>query len=595
MAGRVEELKRIMSPQNLAGNVYYAWERYRQQRIGWVNETKELRDFIFATDTSTTSGSSLPWKNTTVLPKITQIRDNLHSNYISALFPNDEWLKWEAYTLDEDTKRKAIAIESYMQNKTRESDFRSVMSLLLLDYIDYGNAFADVVWVSESTLDPITGEQIPGYIGPKVVRISPYDMMINPAAPDFASSPKITRRIVSLGEMKLLAIEQPEMRYMLDGLETAEGRRNTIRNGQYSIEDFDKASGYAMDGFGSLFEYYNSPYAELLEFEGDMHDPDTGELLRNRVITVMDRTTVIRNEPMSSWLPHGTKAHAAWRMRPDNLYGMSPLANLVGMQYRINHLENLKADVFDLIAYPPLKIIGEVEEFDWAPGTEIHIDAEGSDVQMLVPDTTALNADMQIDLLEQRMENFVGAPREAMGIRTPGEKTAFEVNSLQNAAGRIFQEKVVNFEITLLEPILNSMLEVSRRNMDSEDQIRIFDDDLGVIEFQEITKEDITAAGKLRPMGGRHFAAEAQLVQNMNGIFNSPIYQIIAPHVSAKALAKMVEDLFGIERYGLIRDNIAVIEAAETQAVTQAAQEELQMQAEADTTLGETQPPQEQI
>jgi hypothetical protein len=41
---------------------------------------------------------------------------------------------------------------------------------------------------------------------------------------------------------------------------------------------------------------------------------------------------------------------------------MGPLDNLVGMQYRIDHLENLKADVFDLIAFPPLKIKGYVED-----------------------------------------------------------------------------------------------------------------------------------------------------------------------------------------------------------------------------------------
>ena len=26
---------------------------------------------------------------------LTQIRDNLHANYLDALFPNDDWMKWE--------------------------------------------------------------------------------------------------------------------------------------------------------------------------------------------------------------------------------------------------------------------------------------------------------------------------------------------------------------------------------------------------------------------------------------------------------------------------------------------------------------------
>jgi hypothetical protein len=91
------------------------------------------------------------------------------------------------------------------------------------------------------------------------------------------------------------------------------------------------------------------------------------------------------------------------------------------------------------------------------------------------------------------------------------------------------------------------------------------DDDLGVIEFISITKEDITAKGKLRPIGARHYAARAQLMQNMLGIFNSPIGQTIAPHISAKSLAKLVEEQMGFEQYQFIRDNIAVVENAETQ------------------------------
>jgi hypothetical protein len=74
------------------------------------------------------------------------------------------------------------------------------------------------------------------------------------------------------------------------------------------------------------------------------------------------------NEENPSWLGKCPIFHAGWRERPDNLYAMGPLDNLVGMQYRIDHLENLKADVFDQIAYPILKIRGDVEDFDFEPG-----------------------------------------------------------------------------------------------------------------------------------------------------------------------------------------------------------------------------------
>lgn len=575
MAGKVAELQYLVAPHGLAKSIVHQWTMHHTQRQPWIEECLELRNFLFATDTSKTSNSTLPWKNGTTLPKLTQIRDNLHANYMAALFPNDEWLRWEGYTIDDEQLAKKEAIEAYISNKTRESHFMNTISKAVYDYIDYGNCFGDVEWINETIIDQETEEVISGYVGPRVVRISPLDMMINPTSTSFRDSYKIVRSIKNIGEILKEAQDDPDKQYLADAIKMSKKVRDAAE--MYSVEDFEKAVGYSIDGFGNLKEYYQSPFVEILEFEGDIHDSSTGELLVNRVITIIDRAIIARNEGIPSWLGKGTKAHAAWRERPDNLYGMSPLANLVGMQYRIDHLENLKADVFDLIAYPPLKIIGEVEQFDWAPGEEIHIDENG-DVQMLTPDTTALNADTQIAILEQKMEEFAGAPREAMGIRSPGEKTAFEVQSLQDAASRIFQEKISNFEINFLEPLLNSMLELARRKLDTADVLRVMDDDLGAIRFLSITKEDITAKGKLRPIGARHFAARAQIIQNISGIFNSPVAQFIAPHISGKQLTKLFEDVMGLNRFQLFQDNAQLFEQLETQQLMLTAQEEMELQ-----------------
>lgn len=580
MSGKVAELRILFDPDNLANSIIHLYDTFRRQRQPWIDENLELRDFIFATDTSKTSNRTLPWKNSTTLPKLTQIRDNLHSNYIAALFPNDDWLKWEGYTLEDEDQEKKEIIQAYMANKTREGNFRTVVSQLVYDYIDYGNAFADSVYINEEREDAATGDPIPGFVGPKAVRISPLDHVINPTAVSYKHSPKFTRTIKTIGELKVDSKDFADQEFF----EKAFKKTNLVRDiavnrdGLYTIEDFDKAAGFSIDGFGNLKEYYQSPFVEIIEVEGDIHDPHSGELLRNHVITVIDRSIVIRKEPIPSWLGQTSKSHVGWRLRPDNLYAMGPLHNLIGMQYRIDHLENLKADVFDLIAFPPLKIIGEVEEFDWAPGAEIHIDDAESDVQMLVPDTTALNADTQISILEQRMEEFAGAPKQAMGIRTPGEKTAFEVQALENAAGRIFQEKVTNFEINLLEPLLNAMLETARRNLDGGDVVRVLDDDLGVAKFISITREDITAKGKLRPIGARHFAARAQMMQNLQGIFTTPVGEMIAPHISGKAMAKLVEDVLGLNRFDLVQDNVAIFEQSETQRLVNQVSEDLEVE-----------------
>lgn len=580
MSKKVAELTAILSPEGDAAWVVGLWERYNNQRRGKIEEWKETRDFIFATDTTTTSNNTLPWKNSTTLPKLTQIRDNLHSNYLSALFPNDEWIKWEGYSQEDNTKAKAQAIQAYMSNKTREGNFRSVMSRLLYDYIDYGNAFCMPVF-EKRFKESVDGQKIPAYIGPNLLRISPLDIVFNPLADSFDKTFKIIRSVKSIGEVMELAEAEPDN----EGWAKAVARREALRKnaGTYTKEDFDKAAGFSADGFGNIYEYMTGDTVEILEFYGDFHSSETGKLERDQVVTIVDRAFVARRAPIPTWLAGVPIFHAGWRLRPDNLWAMGPLDNLVGMQYRIDHLENLKADAQDLIVHPPLKIIGEVEEFVWGPGVEIHIDENGDVVPLNANLSGVVNASNEIQQLEHRMEQYAGAPREAMGIRTPGEKTAFEVSQLQNASGRIFQEKITTFEIELVEKALNGMLETARRNMDVAEVVKVLDGNMSIQRLMEVTREDITALGVLRPVGARHFAAQAQLLQNITGIFNSGIGQVIAPHISSIALATMIEDVLGLERFKLVKANIAVFEQVETQKITAMAQEEAQAELETPT------------
>lgn len=569
----VAEIQTLLAPESLAAQITALWDKHNRERRPWLDQKKELRDYIFATDTTTTSNSALPWKNKTTVPKLCQIRDNLHANYEAALFPNDNWLKWEAHTRDSATKEKRTAIEAYMKNKLRESNFATEISKLLYDYIDYGNAFYDVEWVSEYTTDDETGERIPGYIGPKLSRISPLDIVFNPMASSFDDSYKITRYVKTLGELELEAQHKPELQYNMDIVQRAYDLRKALSS--YTPEDIQKSSAMVADGFGSLSEYYQSGMVEILEFEGSLNDQVTGVFKKNVIITVVDRVSIIREISMPSWLGKSTKGHVGWRFRQDNVYAMGPLDNLVGMQYRIDHLENLKADAMDLAIHPPIAVAGNVEEFVWRPEEVIYM-GEGATITELGKNVAAvLGANNEIAMLEQKMEEMAGAPKQAMGIRTPGEKTAFEVQTLDQAASRIFQHKIRHFEINGMEPSLNRMLEISRRNMDGTDVARVLDNDIGVAAFLSITKDDITASGKLRPIGARHFAAQATLVQNLLQFSSSALYQDVKQHLSGKKLARMVEEMLGVDQFELFSDNIRVLEDVETRQLLSQGEEDI--------------------
>ena len=75
----------------------------------------------------------------------------------------------------------------------------------------------------------------------------------------------------------------------------------------------------------------------------------------------------------------------------------------------------------------------------------------------------------------------------------------YEVQRLELAAGRIFQNKINQFERQITENILNAMLELARRMIDKT-TIRIFDNDLKIANFRVVSAEDISGAGRIRPV-----------------------------------------------------------------------------------------------
>ncbi|MBV1952765.1 MAG: hypothetical protein KUG64_11300 [Cycloclasticus sp.] len=567
---KVLNLKTFLNPDETAAFVVNSWTKYSQNMADKRAEWAELDKYIFATDTTTTTNQALDWTHTVTIPKLTNIRDNLHSNYLSSLFPNDKWLSWLAHSQDAAKADVAKTMTSYMENKTREGGFRTTVSRLLYDYIDKGVAFTMPSFEVRYKVND--DERVTDFIGPKTNRISAYDIVFDPTAAAFENTWKIIRSIKTVGEVTKMVQTHPDQAFW----QTALDRRMEFENrfSGLGIDDWEKASQYQMDGFGSLFEYYDSNSIEILEFYGDFYNPETGEVETDRMITVADRTTFIRNEKINTYNGKDQIRMVGWRLRPDNLWAMGPLDNLVGMQYRLDHLENMKANAVDLAVLAPTKIIGDVEEFEYAPLAEIHIDSKDSDVATLERSLSGVFAAKdEVAELEARMELYAGAPREAMGIRTAGEKTAFEVQALQNAAGRIFQEKIIQFEL-FLEQVLNDMLETAHRHLDVSDVIRIIDNDIGVAQFKNITKEDITADGILRPVGARHFAQQAQELQNLTGIFASPMAQVLAPHTSGIALARFVEDVIDLKGYRIFVPNIAVDEQQNTQSIVNQAQED---------------------
>jgi hypothetical protein len=335
-----------------------------------------------------------------------------------------------------------------------------------------------------------------------------------------------------------------------------------------------------VDGFSGFQDYLRSDYVEILTFYGDMYDIEGDKFYKNHVITVVDRHKLVSTKPNPTSFGHYPIFHCGWRTRQDDLWAMGPLDNLVGLQYRLDHVENLKADLFDIITLPPLKIKGFVNDFEWGPLARIYCPDENSDVELLTPDVNALQVNIEIENLMNTMEQMAGSPKEAMGFRTPGEKTAYEVSRLENAAARIFVSKTVQFEEQIVEQYLNAALDMAQRLMDPQ-QIRVFDEELKIATFQQITKSEITGHGRIRPIAARNFAERAERVQNITNMYSSTIGQDpeIKAHLSTVKIAEMLEDLLDLQDYEIVSPYVRISEQAEAQRAMNNLSEQVNMEA----------------
>ncbi len=571
MPGKVLELENILSTDLLATRLtetYMQWEGSRQLK---KNDWEEVRRYVYATNTSQTTNSSNPWKNRTTIPKLCQIRDNLYSNYTATLFPQRKWLLWEADNKDSAQVAKRDAITNYMSWCINQPSFKHEIDKIILDYIDFGNCFATVEWTDQRVEQP--GYVQSGFVGPTIRRISPLDMVMNPTVENFVDAPKFVRSVVSMGELKKmierLSNDENKEKYeeLYDYLKNLRFQAREF-NGDWSQQD----RLYQMDGFSSFREYLLSDYCEVLTFYGDWYDPYTNTFEKNRVITVVDRHKVICNNPNPSFFGFPPIFHVPWRKKQDNLWGMGPLDNLIGMQYRLDHTENMKADMLDLCTYPVIKVKGFVEDFVWQPAEKIFISDEG-DVDVVQPQVQIQQLVQEIMSIMALMEEMAGAPREAMGFRSPGEKTKYEVQSLENAAARVFQNKINQFEEQIVEPLLNAMLEMARRNMVGATTIKVMDE-FNMATFQTLSATDITGIGRIKPVAARHFAEQSQLIQNLTQLTGSQMWPTVQPHFSGVKLAKIFEDVFDLKDYDVVLPFVALAEQAEGQRQQAALQEQ---------------------
>lgn len=549
---------------DIAVHISEMWDNYNTERSTALHMGEEARQYIFATDIDQTSASILPHKNRTHQPKLTEISDALQSQYFEASLSMPQFFRFEGDT-DED-HQNALKIEGWVRTKLEQIKFRETTGRqLIADFVNYGNCFCSVDYVvKENTSNEVI------YKGPEILRVSPLDLVMNPRAQSFQKSPKVTRELVHVAEIAGLPAKFPRSGFKKNIIDKALLSRHP--DYQDDWVEVIKSRGINMDGFGGFNQYFKAGLAELLIYRGDLFNPTTGKAQRNRIVYVLDKVWIIRNEENRA--PQGFDGlhHTGWRIRNDNLWAQGALDNLVGMQYRIDHLENLKADVFDLIAHPNILVKGDqVQEPEegFAPGAIWHAGIDES-VEILQVPPEALRASNEIDVYHRLMEQFAGVPPETRGIRTPGEKTAFEVSKLDQNAAMMFVDKARNFE-RMLELVLREVFELMLIHFDGEDYARIFDDQTGAEQLKILSQSDVNSRGDFKAIGARHWTRRnresLELLQFMQGPMQDPK---VRAHIDGKQLAKVWEKKLNLEDEGIVAEYAGVKEDVRIQAIAAA-------------------------
>lgn len=549
--------------KQVASKIASMWHEWNGARSKALKTWEEIDRYIHATDTTALDGGN-NFTHTVMIPVVSEIHEDLQSIMYSTVFPHNDWLGWKPYDKDAASSMKRKKVLNYLKHIHLLNGFKETFRALIDDYIRYGQSFCEVVIVDER-VPREDGTFSAGYVGARPRRISPYDIVFNPASPSFESTDKIVRSMLPIVDFKLWVDSLPDSDVNKGVLTDVLKRRVS---GTTTENNTRKSAQYYPDGFGSYDQYVSSGFIEVLSFRGNVFDETTLEVIPNRYIIIVDGNEVLLEQELK-----GQRIFkSSWKPRPDNLWSQGALDNVIGLNYMVNHRENSKNEAIDKFIHPDRLYQGDVEEvYDEYTGVTKYLTTEGGGVTDLNPNTTILTYTNEIQIHLDMARRAARLPQQLSGFRSAGEKTAFEVQSLNDGAFRGFINKAEQFEQEFLEKIVTAEIEIARENFVSVIQVSEKDPD-GFTMFLEVTEEDLRSNGKLIPYGSRRFARLLQQQAGLQQLSQSQLGVTIAPHINTYELAKVVEQVYGFEDFEFIGKFASIEEGLEAQQMQAMAQ-----------------------
>ncbi len=557
----------FVTPAEKAEFVTRLWTEWDAARDPAISKWREIEAYRYATDTNSLPNAKGAFTHSTHMPVAAAIAQDLEAILLQVVMPHEDWFTFEPMDSQAARKDQRKTIVSYLKNRHALNGYTDEVAKLRSDLVTYGNCFSQVFHANESR-----GEQS-GYVGPKVRRVSPYDIAFDPTAVDFSCTPKVIREIITLGELKRRGdagiLDSETVNKLLHG-------RGNFAN---SDAGEDKNEQYVPLGFGTYQQYIQSGFIELLWFYGDVYDQENIELHESQIVVVADSEEVLLEDTIktSTGKPHIFQS--VWQKLPDNLWGQGPLENIIGLNYQVNHRENAKSEALDRLIYPDKIYQGDVEEmYDDETGQMTYLAPERGGVQELAINTQFFSFDLHIDRLQHSARSAARLPSDLTGFRSQGEKTLGEVTALTEGGMRGFIDKAADFERSSLEKHLGAEIELAYDNFGSAFKVPNKNEG-GFIEMLNVTKEDLAVNGILIPRGAKRFARKNQMLSTLTQLSATPLAQVIALHTSGKGATELVNELLETHDTGLFEEFAQILEQGEAQQIMNQVEQSNAMQA----------------
>jgi len=485
--------------RGLTGMVYSLWTEWAAERISkekvWLQcEKAYLSKFDVSQGTP-------KWKSRAFVPASFSAVENIHSQIMSGLFPNERF--FDVKPMDDGYELRADAAKELLYQQTYASDYRTNVSHFLKQLITVGNSAAIVDWSEEYSGD----ERI--FSGSRFKTLDMKYFHVDPYASDPQTANKLRKYWLSYEEAEALQVFDPDALKLLKG---------TAGNGGISASQEDAnhiATAQAADMTSGVDK--NRGSIEITELWGTFEDD--GEQYDNYVCSV-GNGVLLRLQP--SPYEHGRDpfVFARYSVVAGEAYGIGALEPALPLQHLINSFTNQKVDELSIIINGMYKFkddgVIDIDNLISEPGAMFEV-ADMDNLQSVAPGSAVALAYQEISDLERKFEEATGAIKLVAGGTSDGTRTATEVMALTQSGNSRFNEVLAQIETSVIRPSLRMYLSNAAQFMDEEQAIRILGrDDVDEIDaWTKIHPDDLRGRYDIKPGGSRLVAMREFRLKNL--------------------------------------------------------------------------------